>query len=108
MPWLCIETVHDREYISVMFTAKAQPDLGKRTFIELSDEEAMLPLDDLRKAYKDKVVKEVQTETLTTKRAELAHRLGLIIEQSNQEGEVASARSLYKKLMGVDYKGKKS
>lgn len=110
MPRLCIDTLGGKEFVSVLFVGGSNRESDwKRRFCTITDEQAQLPLDELKAMFLrgdfpiKPIALDVEVEVAKKKRAELLKRLDAIIKTSNQLGEVGNAKDLWRKLAGKDW-----
>lgn len=113
MPWLRVLTQNGKVYYQIVHGYKKGSEylLGQELYIDITETEAALGLNDLVLLYLARMNKETQAAgeaTAERERAAQAHlveRIVRIIKESNQEGEVASAKGFYKKITGEDWRG---
>lgn len=115
MPWFTIKkNWKGEEYGAVLIYPDKynEPAYSDRELyrVAITEEQAAWPVAELtRLFYKDLAITELaqadakKIELTPEKRLELINRFVAIIKQSNQEGEVASARTMFKKFTGKDY-----
>lgn len=117
--YVCIHSYNGRDYISLAdentansYRKRLQPQLGERKFTEISKEEFDLGLDAIiaiitGAASKSPASTPADGPAILNKSPEeklaLINRLIAIIKSSNQEGEVANSKTLFKKITGKDF-----
>lgn len=120
MAWLMINTFNGVDYYSVLhdkYKKTGEFSLGPVRYIEITEAEAALSLDKLILLYKAeqealKKKEEPQSEEelalaaeAKVKHDDLVERITRIIKESNQPGEVDSAKGFYKTITGKDWVG---
>lgn len=118
MAWLVINTFNGKDHYSIEFTGMKLGEyaLGNIRYIPITDEEAVLTIDKITAAWKEKQNVGFDPEQLTKeqiqelKKAKQAHeelvtRIVKIIKESHHKGEVESAKGFYLKITGKEYKG---
>jgi hypothetical protein len=104
MPWLEILSFGGKQFVSVLYDdphVRINKEWREVRYIEITNEQAALPLDVLRHSYKAHQVKEEKTH----KKAHLLQQVIDIIKTSHHAGERANAKDLYKQVVGEEYKG---
>lgn len=112
--WLRVHNFNGREYYQIVFDYKKGDEflLGTERYIDISQAEASLGLDSLvmlhhakQEALRKKAELSAEELAALVAHEDLVNRITRIIKESNQAGEVESARGFYKKVTGKDWKG---
>lgn len=119
MAWLVINTFNGADYYSILhdkYKKTGEFDLGPVQYIPITDLEVALGLDRLtllykaeqealRKKWKPTAEDIATAEAAKAKHDALVERIVRIIKESNQPGEVDSAKGFYKTITGKPWGG---